>query len=261
MVLRRRARRAHARRRRSRVEVYLLTALRGIVLVLDAPARQALTFQMVGRDELPERGRAQLEPLQRRPRGRPRAGRRAGRRRRRRRLLRAQRGQLPGGARRAARDARERALPGRARRACRRRILRGTAEALALRPARAGRRCSRCWSCSLLSTFSFNFNVLLPVLAGTTLDSGRQRVRRDHRRASAPARSSARCSPPRWDGPAGGAARRARPGSALAQLLLAPTSASAGRRPAVVTGPASRCGRRAPTRPCSSRRPATCAAA
>lgn len=34
-------------------EIYLLTALRGIVLVLDAPARQALTFQMVGRDELP----------------------------------------------------------------------------------------------------------------------------------------------------------------------------------------------------------------
>jgi MFS family permease len=34
-------------------EVYVLTALRGAVLVLDAPARQALTFQMVGRDELP----------------------------------------------------------------------------------------------------------------------------------------------------------------------------------------------------------------
>ena len=34
-------------------EIYLLTALRGVVLVLDAPARQALTFQMVGRDELP----------------------------------------------------------------------------------------------------------------------------------------------------------------------------------------------------------------
>ena len=30
-----------------------LTALRGAILVLDAPARQALTFQMVGRDELP----------------------------------------------------------------------------------------------------------------------------------------------------------------------------------------------------------------
>src|SRR4051794_16527496 len=34
-------------------EVLLLAALRGVVLVLDAPARQALTFQMVGRDELP----------------------------------------------------------------------------------------------------------------------------------------------------------------------------------------------------------------
>ena len=31
----------------------LLAALRGAVLVLDAPARQALTFEMVGRDELP----------------------------------------------------------------------------------------------------------------------------------------------------------------------------------------------------------------
>jgi len=34
-------------------EIYLLTAIRGVVLVVDAPARQALTFQMVGRDELP----------------------------------------------------------------------------------------------------------------------------------------------------------------------------------------------------------------
>ena len=34
-------------------DVELLTALRGIVLVLDAPARQALTFAMVGPDELP----------------------------------------------------------------------------------------------------------------------------------------------------------------------------------------------------------------
>ena len=33
--------------------MYLLTGLRGTVLVLDAPARQALTYQMVGRDELP----------------------------------------------------------------------------------------------------------------------------------------------------------------------------------------------------------------
>ena len=34
-------------------EVLLLTAVRGTVLVLDAPARQALTFEMVGRAELP----------------------------------------------------------------------------------------------------------------------------------------------------------------------------------------------------------------
>ncbi len=35
------------------LDVYLLTALRGVVLVLDAPARQALTFEMVGAEELP----------------------------------------------------------------------------------------------------------------------------------------------------------------------------------------------------------------
>jgi MFS family permease len=33
--------------------VYLLAVLTGIVLVLDAPSRQALTFRMVGRSELP----------------------------------------------------------------------------------------------------------------------------------------------------------------------------------------------------------------
>jgi MFS family permease len=33
--------------------VYVLAAITGVVLVLDAPSRQALTFQMVGRDELP----------------------------------------------------------------------------------------------------------------------------------------------------------------------------------------------------------------
>src|SRR5437588_1563737 len=33
--------------------VYLLAALRGSVLVLDAPSRQALTYQMVGPHELP----------------------------------------------------------------------------------------------------------------------------------------------------------------------------------------------------------------
>ena len=34
-------------------EVLVLALLRGTVLVIDAPARQALTFEMVGRDELP----------------------------------------------------------------------------------------------------------------------------------------------------------------------------------------------------------------
>src|SRR5207247_1042334 len=34
-------------------ELYLLAALRGAVLVLDAPSRQALTYQMVGRESLP----------------------------------------------------------------------------------------------------------------------------------------------------------------------------------------------------------------
>src|SRR5262249_13598839 len=33
--------------------VYAIAALTGTALVLDAPARQSLTFQMVGRDELP----------------------------------------------------------------------------------------------------------------------------------------------------------------------------------------------------------------
>src|ERR671936_540869 len=33
--------------------VYVLAAITGIVLVLDAPSRQALTFRMVGRSELP----------------------------------------------------------------------------------------------------------------------------------------------------------------------------------------------------------------
>jgi MFS family permease len=35
------------------LDVEVLTALRGVVLVLDAPARQALTFEMVGAEELP----------------------------------------------------------------------------------------------------------------------------------------------------------------------------------------------------------------
>src|SRR6476659_3384216 len=35
------------------LHVYVIAALTGTALVLDAPARQSLTFRMVGRDELP----------------------------------------------------------------------------------------------------------------------------------------------------------------------------------------------------------------
>ena len=45
--------------------VYLLTGLRGISLVVDHPARQAFTFQLVGARRAAQRGRAQLRALQR----------------------------------------------------------------------------------------------------------------------------------------------------------------------------------------------------
>ena len=63
--------------------VYVIAFLRGSVLVLDVPARQSLTYRMVGPRGAAERDRAQLEPLQRVARDRPRAGRPRDRRRRR----------------------------------------------------------------------------------------------------------------------------------------------------------------------------------
>ena len=80
-------------------------------LVFDAPGRHALTFQLVGRERAAERGRAELEPLQRLARHRPRDRGRRDRRRRCRRLLRRQRVQLPRRARGAAVDADGRAVP------------------------------------------------------------------------------------------------------------------------------------------------------
>ena len=60
--------------------VYVLAILAGTALVFDAPGRQALTFQMVGREELPNAVALNCEPLQRlagrRPRGRRRSDRR-----------------------------------------------------------------------------------------------------------------------------------------------------------------------------------------
>jgi MFS family permease len=151
-------------------EVYLLTGLRGTVLVLDAPARQALTYQMVGRDELPNAVALNSS------------------------LFNAARvvGPAVGGLIVAA------AGPG----ACflingmsflavlygllRMRVaeffpvdttrrptsvLGGTADALRY-VRRTPMAMTALVAVLLLSTFSFNFNVLLPVLARTTLDSG-----------------------------------------------------------------------------------------
>ncbi len=151
-------------------EIYLLTALRGIVLVLDAPARQALTFQMVGRDELPNAVALNSSLFNAARVVGPAAGG----------VLVATAGvgwcfglnaasylAVLAGLLMMRRD--ELFPVGRAADAPT--FLRGTAEALAF-----------VWRSPLLlvslttvfvvSTFSFNFNVLLPVLARTTLDSG-----------------------------------------------------------------------------------------
>jgi len=151
-------------------EVYLLTGLRGTVLVLDAPARQALTYQMVGRDELPNAVALNSS------------------------LFNAARvvGPAVGGLVVAA------AGPGMcffingltflavlwgllamrvsellpvddSRRPAG--LLSGTADALRY-VRRTPMAATALVAVLLLSTFSFNFNVLLPVLARTTLDSG-----------------------------------------------------------------------------------------
>jgi MFS family permease len=151
-------------------EVYLLTGLRGTVLVLDAPSRQALTYQMVGRDELPNAVALNSS------------------------LFNAARvvGPAVGGLIVAA------AGPGTcflinglsfvavlaglllmrvdelfpvdtSRRPTS--LLGGTADALAY-VRRTPMAMTALVAVLLLSTFSFNFNVLLPVLARTTLDAG-----------------------------------------------------------------------------------------
>jgi MFS family permease len=151
-------------------QVYLLTALRGAVIVLDAPARQALTYRMVGREELPNAVALNSS------------------------LFNGARviGPALGGVLVAAVGVgacftanavsfvavlagllmmreeelepfhRDREPP---------RLVSGTREALAYvrRSRRAG---LVLLTVFLVSTFSFNFNVLLPVIAQTTLDSG-----------------------------------------------------------------------------------------
>ena len=151
-------------------EVYLLAALRGAVLVLDAPARQALTYQMVGPRELPNAVALNSSLFN---------GARVV-------------GPALGGAVVALAGAgfcfalnavsflavlagllliRERELTPLERDGERPTIVRGTGQAL--RYVRSSRRVLLVLGLVLVvSTFGFNFNVLLPVLAKQTLDSG-----------------------------------------------------------------------------------------
>jgi MFS family permease len=150
--------------------VYLAAGLRGAVLVLDAPSRQALTFQMVGPRELPNAVALNSS------------------------LFNAARviGPTLGGAVVALAGAgfcfalnavsfvavlagllamrRDELLPPE-RNGERPRLLKGTREALhyARRTPRAG---VILLLVAVVSTFAFNFNVLLPVLAKETLSSG-----------------------------------------------------------------------------------------
>jgi MFS family permease len=150
--------------------VYLAAGLRGAVLVLDAPSRQALTFQMVGPRELPNAVALNSS------------------------LFNAARviGPTLGGAVVAIAGAgfcfalnavsflavlagllamrRDELLPPE-RHGERPRLLKGTREALsyARRTPRAG---VILLLVAVVSTFAFNFNVLLPVLAKETLNSG-----------------------------------------------------------------------------------------
>ena len=199
--------------------VYLLAILSGTALVFDAPGRHALTFQMVGRDELPNAVALNASLFNASRVVGPARRRRPDRRLRRRRLLRDQHGHVPRRARRAAADAAGGARPARAQREA--------ADDDARRSARASPGCARSpqtrGSCSLIvtvvSTVGFNFHVILPLLASDTLDTGpevfgilsgllrRRRARRraalggarprelEGARSSAPAASASRCSP------------------------------------------------------------------
>ena len=143
------------------------------------PARHALVFQMVGSQGSAERGRADVEPRHDGARARPRHRRLRRRVRRPGHGVRAQRGELRRG-RRAA-------------------CSRSTDRVCCTRTATPTRPCSaapptRCASSAssrralvafiavfALSTFSFNFNVLLPLVADKTLHSGAGGVRPDRR--------------------------------------------------------------------------------
>ena len=169
--------------------VYLLAALGGVTVVLDAPGRQSLTFEMVGPSELPNAVALNSGLLNASRIVGPALAGRDHRGRRRRRLLRRQHAQLRGRARRAAPDPRRRALrrPRRARPDRARRDTRGDGLRLA-RPAgprRAARRhVPSAWSAST-STRSSRCSPPTPSTSTRSL-SGSSRP------PSAPARSPAR---------------------------------------------------------------------
>ena len=204
---------------------FVLAFLGGAALVFDAPNRHALTFQLVGRDELPNAVALNSSPVQRRPGRRPGDRRRADRRGRGRLVLRDQRRVVPGGARRAAADAAVRALPARARRERgqdRGRDPRGPA----LRVADA----RRCWLVLAITAVVSDDRVQLPrAAAGAGVEDaalGRDGVRRAVRllRGRRAARRARR--PRRSGGPAGGPWSSARPGSA-ARCSCSPRSGTA----------------------------------
>ena len=234
-------------------QVYLLSALRGAVLVVDAPARQALTFSMVGRDELPNAVALNSS------------------------LFNAARviGPAAGGIvvavagvgfcfafnaasffavlaglllmRKSEMFPVERAETAPT-------LLGGTREALALRRAARKPLVVLVLVC-VVSTFAFNFNVLLPVLAKQTLGGGPGDVRRPLRRASAPARWPGRWSRPRSAGRAGARSCSGRPASGSRSCCSRPSARSPRRaRCSSSPGSASRSGRRTRTRRSSSPR-------
>ena len=150
-------------------QIYAIATFQGLVLVVDNPARHTLVFRIVGEGRPAERGRAQLgarHDVAHRWAGARRPRRRVRRQRRR---VRRELGQLP--RRRGSRCSRcaptscSRSCPPRARGSAR--DLRAT-----LSFVRRSRRVGVAFFAVLvLSTVSFNFDVLLPLLAGETLDA------------------------------------------------------------------------------------------
>ena len=150
-------------------QLYVLGFVQGVALALDAPARHTLVFQIVGRDDLTN-AVALSSSLGTTARivgpalgglvvARARAGRR----------LRAERRELRGRDLRAPRHAARAAAATRGGR--RRGVLVGVGEAL--RFAVGSRRVAvTFFTVLLVSTFSFNFDVLLPLVARLTLDEG-----------------------------------------------------------------------------------------